>query len=178
MSSLRAARPLAHSLEVLDVLRKERQRDVDVRGAERLLPVVRDALADVAERGGARRHALAELRREAVERHLRHAERPQPVIGEGDRDPGAVRGLVRRGGLTRPAGGSRRTSSRPAARIVDAQQDVGPDVGRRTLVQRAALDVVQLKGRRRRRWDHGQSRPPQWACGGGGFGGSGFGAAR
>ena len=77
------------------VRRQDREGDVDVRRAERLLPVLGVALADVAELAGARGHALAELRREAVQRRLRHAERLQPVVGEGDGEPGAVRGLVR-----------------------------------------------------------------------------------
>ena len=90
--------------------------DVDVAGAERLLPVLGAAVADVAQLGGAGRHALPELRREAVQRLLRHAERLQAVVGEGDGDPGAVRGLGRRAGPSRRAACSRRTSARPAAR--------------------------------------------------------------
>ena len=114
------------------------------RGAERLLPVLGAALADVAQLGRAGRHPLAELRREAVERVLRHAERLQPLVGEGDGDPGVVRGIGRRAsrvdhGVQPPhqlaSGGA----------VVDAQQQVGADVRRRSLVQRAALDVVELE---------------------------------
>ena len=95
----------------------------------------------------ARRHPLPELRREAVQRRLRHAERLQPVVGEGDRD----RGLVRRAGGP-PAEStircSRRTSSRPSSRSSMRSSRYVPTYGRGALVQRAALDVVELEGMR------------------------------
>ena len=119
------------------------------RGAERLLPVGRAALADVAQLGGTGRHPLAELGREAVERVLRHTERLQALIGEGDRDPRVVSGIGRR-----PSRVDERVqpSHELAAggAVVDAQQQVGADVGRGSLVQRAALDVVELEDGSRR----------------------------
>ena len=169
---VRAPRPLGDRLEARRVGREHRQRDVHVGRAERLLPVLRAALADVAELGRARRHPLPELRREAVERVLRHAERLETVIGEGDGDPGVVRRIGRR-----PAGVDDRVQpphQLPSRRaVVDAEQQVGADVRRRSLVQRAALDVVELEagvlaaGRRALGHRH------QWCSGG--SGGSGFG---
>ena len=94
--------------------------------------------------GCARRHPLPELRREAVQRVLRHPERLQALIGEGDGHPGVV-GRVGGGRPESTTASSRRTSSRPAARSSIAQQQVGADVGRRPLVQRPALDVVELQ---------------------------------
>ena len=96
--------PLDDRLEPLGVGRERGQRDVHVRRAERLLPVLGAALADVAQLGRARRHALPELRREAVQRVLRHAERLEAVVGEGDGDPGVAGRVGRRSGRSRRRG--------------------------------------------------------------------------
>ena len=90
---MRAACLLDHGLQPLAVGGERRQGDVDVAGAERLLPVLGAAVADVAEQRRAGGHPLPELRSEAVERALRDPERLQAVVGEGDRDPGVVGGI-------------------------------------------------------------------------------------
>ena len=77
-------------LEPRGIGRERGQRDVHVGSTEWLLPVGGAALPHVAQLDRARRHPLLELRREAVERVLRHAERLQALVGEGHGDPGAV----------------------------------------------------------------------------------------
>ncbi len=59
----------------------------------------------------------------------------------------------------------------PGRAVINPQQEVGADVGRRSLVQRAALDVVELEAHGIRGGHGGQ-----WCSGG--SGGSGFGGAR
>jgi hypothetical protein len=63
---------------------------MDIGGPQRLLPVVRAALADVAQFGRPRGHSLPELRREALQRVLRHTERLQALVGEGSGDPSVL----------------------------------------------------------------------------------------
>jgi hypothetical protein len=139
-----AACPLDHGRQPRGVGRQRRQRDVDIGGSERLLPIGRAAVADIAELRRARRHALPELRREAVQRALRHPQRLQALVGEGNGDPGAA---SRVGGG--PTGVDHRVQtphqlpSRPAG--IDAQQQVGADVGGRSWVKCPALDVVKLQ---------------------------------
>ena len=117
---------------------------MDVRRAERLLPVRRAALADVAELGCACRHPLPKLGREAVERVLRDAERLEALIRERRGDPGAVCRVLR--GLARVDEPVQTPHQLPPRRtVVDPQEEVGADVGSRPLVQRAALDVVELQ---------------------------------
>ena len=99
----------------------------------------------------------------------------RPVVGEGDGDPG-VRARIGR----RPAGVDEREQpphQLAAGRaVVDAQQQVGADVGRRPLVQRPALDVVELEAGVR---VDGHGVTPSVASGAReAAGGSGFGAAR
>ena len=96
---VRRARALEHRFQPGCVRRQRGERHVDVGGPERLLPVGRAALADVAQLGCPRGHPLPKLRREAVQRVLRHTERLQPLVGESSGDPGV---LGRIGG--RPAG--------------------------------------------------------------------------
>ena len=66
--------------------------------------------------GRARGHALPELGREAVERRLRHAQRLQPVVGEGDREPRARAPAGATAGPSPTRFSSRRTRARPAVR--------------------------------------------------------------
>ena len=142
--SLRLACLVDHLLEPLAVRGERRDGDVHLRASERLLPVLRAALAVVAEVRRARRHPLAELRREAVERGLRHPEGLQAVIREGDGDPGIVCGI--RGGpsgVDDPVQAANQLAS--VGPVVDAQQEVRPDVRRRALMERPGLDVVQLE---------------------------------
>src|SRR5918998_937071 len=65
--SMRAACLLDHGLQPLAFRRERRQSDVDVTGAERLLPVLRTAVADVAQQRRTGGHPFSELRCEAVE---------------------------------------------------------------------------------------------------------------
>ena len=128
-----AACPLGHRRQPRGVGRQRRQRHVHVGGSKRLFPIGRAAVADVAQLGRAGRHALPELRREAVQRLLGHAQRLQALVGEGNGDPGAAGG-VRSG----PAGVDHRVQPPqqlpPGPAVVNAQQQVGADVGRRSWV--------------------------------------------
>jgi hypothetical protein len=114
-----AACPLDHRRQPRGVGRQRRQRHVDVGGSKRLLPIGRAAVADVAQLGRAGRHALLELRREAVQRFLWHAQRLQALVGEGNGDPGAA-GRVGGG----PAGADHRVQPPqqlpPGRAVVDA----------------------------------------------------------
>ena len=87
---LRLPGPLRERLQARLIGRKNRECDVHLGGPERLLPLLRAALADIAEHGRTRRHPLSELGREAVERFLRDAERLETVVGESNRDPGVA----------------------------------------------------------------------------------------
>jgi hypothetical protein len=62
-----AAGPLDHRRQPRGIGRQRRQRDMDIGGPERLLPIAGAALADVTEVGRAGRHALLELGCEAVQ---------------------------------------------------------------------------------------------------------------
>ena len=124
---MRAARLLDHGLQPLAVRGERRQSDVDVAGAERLLPVLRTAVADIAQQRRAGRHPLSELRREAVERALRDAERLQAVIGEGGRDPGVVGGIGRGSSAVDDVVQSPHELASGGA-VVDAEQEVRPGV--------------------------------------------------
>ena len=124
---MRAARLLDHGLQPLAVRGERRQGDVDVTGAERPLPVLRTAVADVAQQRRAGRHPLSELRREAVERALRDPERLQPVVGEGDRDPGVV-GRIGRGSSAVDDVLQSPDELAPGGAVVDAEQQIRPDV--------------------------------------------------
>ena len=141
---VRAARLLGDALEACDVGRERRQGDVHLGAAERLLPVLRTALANVAQLRRAGGHPLAKLRREAVQRSLRDSQRLQSVVGERDRDPGVVRGIV--GGRARVDDVVQPPDQfAPGGAVIDAQQHVAADVGRGPLVQCSALDVVELE---------------------------------
>ena len=167
--------PLGERLQACPIRREHRQRDVHVGRPERLLPVLGAALAHVAELGRARRHPLLELWREAVERVLRYAQGLETVIREGDRDPGLVRRIGRR-----PAGVDERVQTPhqfpPRRSIVDPEQQIPAHIGRGSLVQRAALDVVELKAGALARGQRALAHPHQWRSGG--SGGSGFAGAR
>ena len=117
--------------------------DVDVGGAEGLLPVVGTAFTGVAQDLGPGRHTFAELRGEAVQGRLRHPERLQPLVGEGDGDRRLVRLTGGRGGVDDPVQSSHQLASVVA--VADAEQQVGADVRRGTFEQSAGLDVVELE---------------------------------
>ena len=97
------------------------------------------------------------------------------MIGEGDRDPGVVRPVGRL-----PAGVDERVEAPhqlPSRRaVVDAEQQIPAHIGRGSLVQRAALDVVELEGRALAGGQRDLGRPHQWCSGG--SGGSGFAGER
>ena len=84
---MRLARELQHLLQGFIIFGVERQGDVHVRCAERMLPVVWRIGTEVMQDRGARRHALPEFDRETVEGCLRHAQRLEPLEGEGDPQP-------------------------------------------------------------------------------------------
>lgn len=138
------ASALEDRLEPLRVGREGGERDVDIGCSERRLPVLRRALADIAQEFRPRCHALLELLREAVERGLRDSEGLEALERGSRADP---RLLV----TTRRVGGGGECRQQPSQqlpaclRLVDAEQDVDPDVRRRPGVQRAVLDVRQLE---------------------------------
>ena len=87
--------------------------DVDVSGPEGLLPMFGAAFAGVAQKSRAGSHALLKLRRETVERCLRHTQCFEALKTESDAYP------VSRAGLSGCAadatnGRRRRINSRPA----------------------------------------------------------------
>jgi hypothetical protein len=118
---------------------------VDIARPERTLPVRGSALPRVVQLLGARGHAGPKLRREGVKRRLRHPESLQPSEGEGDGEPCALIGAVpaRRRCHVWQQSLQHLASVR---RIVDPQQEIGPQIGRWSLPQDDALDVtcVQL----------------------------------
>src|SRR5262249_43381197 len=63
------------------------KRDMHVRRAERVFPVGGGVIADIVEDRGPRRHALAELFGEALERRLRHSQGLEALMGERDAQP-------------------------------------------------------------------------------------------
>src|SRR5262252_8449248 len=81
------ARELQDSLQVLLVLGVDRERDVHVGGAEWIFPVGRRVGAEVMQDRSARRHALSEFDREAVQGCLWHAQHLETLEGEGDSQP-------------------------------------------------------------------------------------------
>src|SRR5688500_3845591 len=112
-----------------------------LRGVEGRSPVFRAALADIAQRGRPRSRALTELPGEGLKRRLRYSECLQAREGERDADPGVSKRAV-----TRACGGHHggEVPHQPSARfaLVDAQQEIGGDVGRRPWTEHAALDVL------------------------------------
>ena len=128
--------------------RDDADRDVDVRRAERRFPVGGGARSDVADLGRARSHALAELGDEAVERHLRHAQALQPVVGERDGRPG-IASLVRVAARVHYRVQAAHELASGGA-VVYPQEEVAADVRGRALVERAALDVLELEPHVRR----------------------------
>ena len=79
------ARKLQDLLQVSIAFGVDRQGDVRVRCAERMLPIGRCIGADIIQDRGARRHALSEFDRKTVERRLRHAQRLETL--ERERNP-------------------------------------------------------------------------------------------
>jgi hypothetical protein len=148
---------------------------MDVDRAERLLPVLWTALADVAELRRARRHPLPELGREAVERVLWHAERLETAIAQRNGDPRVLRPCRRR-----PPGVDKRMQpphQLPAGgAVVDPKQQIPAHVRRRPLVQRATLDIVEFENHGNRFLRRRHSCPREKCSGG--LGGSGFAGAR
>ena len=61
--------------------------DVDIRGAERLLPILGGTLTNIPELCRTRRHALLERQRKAVERVLRNTQRLEALERESGADP-------------------------------------------------------------------------------------------
>jgi hypothetical protein len=97
-------------------------------------------LAGVAQLRRPRGHALLKLRRKAIERILRHAQRLQAVVGKRGAHPSFLAGVRRIGG-----GGKRRDQSlqqfATGAPVVDTDQDIAPDVRCGPGMQGSALDI-------------------------------------
>jgi hypothetical protein len=149
---VRLTRELEHLVQVFFVPGVQRERDVDVGRAERVLPVLRRARARVVQHRGARRHVLPELDREAVERLLRHAERLESLEREGDAEPAGQRRHppVVRGSDVRK---DPQQHLATVGGVVDAQHDVLAAVGLGTRAQDDRLDVAGF--------DRGASGSPQ-----------------
>src|SRR3954453_23124323 len=100
---------------------------MDVRAAERLLPVLGAARANVSQVRRAGGHPLSELGREAVKRSLRYPQRFQALVGERDRGPGVALGM--RGRRARVDDVVQTPDElAPGGAIVDPQQQVAADV--------------------------------------------------
>ena len=124
------------------VLRADHHQHVDLAAAERRLPALRGALADVAQRLGARRHPGAEVVGEATQRRARDAERLEPGVGEGDVDPRLGLRLPRIGGQhVRRRLGQQRAGARG---VVDAQEQVARG-GQPVAADHEALDRGELE---------------------------------
>src|SRR6516162_7290446 len=85
------ARELKDLLQVLFVLRIDRQGDVKVRAAERVFPVGGRIGAEIMQDRGARSHALSEFDRKTVQRRLRQAQCLEALEREGDSQPAGQR---------------------------------------------------------------------------------------
>ena len=135
---------LKDRLKLRGIGRERDQRDMDIGRAERRFPVFGRVLADIAQLGCPRRHALLELQREAGERTLRHAQRLEALEAERRSERGLLAGIGR-------AGGGIEHRDQPPQQfaagvlVVDAQQDIGAGVGRGPGVQGPGLDIMQLE---------------------------------
>ena len=131
-------------LQAFRIRRQCVDHQVDVRAPERRLPVLGRALAGVAQLGRPRGHALLELRREAGEGVLRHAQRLEALEAERHGGPGLPVGLGWAGG-----GGdecNQAAQQVPAvAPVVDAHENHGAGVAGGASVQQRRLDVVDLQ---------------------------------
>ena len=102
------------------------------------------ALTDIPQRCGARRHALLERKREAVERFLRDTQGFEALEGEEGADPRLMPWIRRVRGVAE----SRKQPPEKLATgapVVDSKQDVDPDVGGGPGPQRPALNVVKFE---------------------------------
>jgi hypothetical protein len=120
--------------------------DVDAPAPEWLVPVLRSVLPVVTELLGARGHPEPERFREALQRVLRNAQRDEPGVADGHRDPGLA-------GLP-PTGGRIDMRSQPlqelatGPRILHMEHDVRAVVRLGPIAQHRRLDVVELHGDR------------------------------
>lgn len=118
--------------------------DMEAVCAMRHVPVLGVARADIAEEHLARRHPLAEFHRELRQDSLAQPKAPEPFEGEDHVDPGI---------LDRPVPVRRRChiGQQPAQqhprllRVVDAEQEVGAEIGHGAVAQHRALDVVEFE---------------------------------
>src|SRR3984893_6563925 len=79
--------PLQNRLQTLVVLRVDRQGDMHVRGPKWIFPVSWSIAAYVVQKRRSRRHALAEFRRETLQRCLRHPQCLETFIRKSDPQP-------------------------------------------------------------------------------------------
>src|SRR5277367_5054096 len=73
--------------EPLRIRSKRGEYDVNVRGPKRFLPMFGAAFFRVTQNSGAGRHPLLKLRRETIERCLRHTQCFESLKTEGDAHP-------------------------------------------------------------------------------------------
>ena len=124
------------------VLGADHHQHVDLAAAERRLPVLRGALADVAQRSRRAPPSRSGSRRGSRPATCRDAERLEPGIGEGDVDPRLGLRLPRVGGQhVRRRLGQQRAGAR---RVVDAQEQVARG-GQPVAADHEALDRVELE---------------------------------
>ena len=126
----------------LAVLGADHHQHVRLARPEAVLPVLRRAVADVAEQLGARSHAGAELRREGGERGLRQPERAQALVAERDVDAGVGLDVPALGGdHLRDDVGEQRPRAR---RVLDPQEDVAGG-GQPVAAHHEALEVGEVE---------------------------------
>src|SRR5438128_115291 len=115
-----------------------------LRRAEGLFPVGGSTLAHVTNALGTRRHTLLKLGGEALQARLRQSQSLQPLKAERDIEPGRV-GVVLPVDPRGDPGGQATQQQTGLRRVVDTQQQVGPEVRSGSISQNDALDVVQLE---------------------------------
>ena len=128
--------------QLLAAGRKGGHDDVNIGRSKRLLPMLRTAFAIVPERLGTCGHSLLELRRETIERGLRHTQRFQTLIGQCDADPGIAAGGV----CCRSDNGAEPTHQGSSAiAIIDTKKHIGCSIGSRARTQHSTLNIVEFE---------------------------------
>jgi hypothetical protein len=120
--------------------------DVNRAAAEGLVPVLGGVRPVVPQLVGARRHTHPERLGKGSERVLRQAQRHQPGIADGGRDPGLTGLPPLRGGVDVRGQPAHELAAGPG--IVHVQHDVRAVVRLGPITQHRRLDVVELHGDR------------------------------
>ena len=104
-----------------------------------------DGRVYVADVGSARRHTLLKLRWEAGEAVGGHAQRLEPLEGEGQSGPGFTLRDLRAWRCGEEGGNETPQKLAPIAAIVNARENERADVRRRAGIENRGLNVVELQ---------------------------------